>query len=205
MTFLAVAGGIAVVAGGVKAGTGIAQARRGSRLQEEADAARVDYTIPEGIEQNVALAEQRGLQGLPEEQKAQYIQNLQQQQLAGLQQAGSRRAGLTGIAAQGQQQILGYQNLLAQDSAARMQNQKEIYAQRTNLAQYQDRAYEANTLVPFYEKTAQAQALQGAGRQNISGGLDQIGTGALGVAKGLGGAGGDPFIDNTLNDMQIVR
>lgn len=185
MSLALIAAGIAGAAGITKSIIGGFQRRKGQRIQDEADANREDYTIPQEMFENVALAKQRGLQGLPEAQKAQYINNLQQQQAYALQQTGSRKGGLTGIAANNRQQQMGYQNLLAQDASARMQNQREVYSQNLNLAKYRNTEYEANILVPYYEKTAQAQALMGSGMQNVAGGLQSLGTSAASMIPGL--------------------
>jgi len=158
----AIGAGVGALAG---IGMGIYQHRKGKKLAEEN--VRPEYQIPEEILQNLSQAQHMALQGLPEEQKAQYIQNLMQGGQAALTQMGSRKAGLSGVAQLNQQQNLGFQNLLAQDAAARQANQQGLMQQRQNVAGYRDQEFQLNQLNPYYEKEQQAQGLLGAGLQNI--------------------------------------
>ncbi len=180
---LAIAAGVAAATGIAKLGVGIAQRRKGKKLEEATE--RPDYEIPEEIFQNLNQAQQMALQGLPAEQKQQYIQNLQQSGQFALSQMGSRKAGLTGVAQLNQQQQFGFQNMLAMDAQARQQNQMQVMQQRQNVAGFRDQAFQLNQLNPFYEDTARAQALQGAGMQNIMGGLNTIGGAAITYGSGI--------------------
>lgn len=149
---------------------------------------RPDYNIPPEIAQNLSesqkYAAQTALQGLPEEQKQQYLSNLQRSTSYGLQQSASRRGGLTGVAVANEQQNQGYGNLLAQDAGARMQNQRYgfglVQNARQTMADYKDQAFQLNQLNPYYEKTAQNNALIGAGMQNMSQGFQAGSTGGGG-------------------------
>lgn len=145
---------------------------------------RPTYEIPPEIAQNLSQAQQQALQGLPEEQKQQYISNLQRSSAYGLSQLGSRKAGLSGIAAINQNQNDAYGNLLAQDSAARMQNQQQLYGQRQNMADYKTQAFQFNKVDPYYETLARSEALKGAGIQNIGNSFQ--------IAAGKQGSGENP-------------
>lgn len=134
---------------------------------DQASNKRPEYEIPEEVKQNLSQAQQMALEGLPAEQKEQFIANVQRGTAYGLSQMNSRNAGLTGLATLNQQQNGAYQNLLAQDSAARLQNQKILMAQRQNMADYKDQQFQLNKLNPYYERTAKNQALEGAGAQNV--------------------------------------
>ncbi len=136
------------------------------RQQEKDERNRPQYKIPEEITQGLALANQRGQQGLPEAQKQEYLSNLQRGQAYSIGQAGSRKAGLQGIGTLNENQNTGYANLLSQDSAARMANQKEIYGQLQNVANYKDQAFQLNQVNPYYENIAKRDANRGALFQN---------------------------------------
>jgi len=185
---MAIGMAIAAGVGLVKLGVGIAQRRKGKKLEEATE--RPDYEIPAEVFQNLSQAQQMALQGLPAEQKAQYLQNLQQSGQFALSQSGSRKAGLTGIGQMQQQQQLGFQDLLARDSAARQQNQMQVMQQRQNVAGYRDQAFQLNQLNPFYEDVAQARGLQSAGMQNIFTGFENAAYSGGQFAEGFQGVGG---------------
>lgn len=147
---------------------------------------RPAYEIPDEVKQNMSLAQQMAVQGLPEEQKQQYIDNIQRSTATSLRNLGSRNAGLAGVAQVQQQQNQGYQNLFAMDSQARQANQKGLFDQNQNLANYRDQAFQVNQINPYYEKTAKNEALMGAGLQNIGKGF-QMGASTMGKYPGQGG------------------
>lgn len=128
---------------------------------------RPDYNIPQEISQNLTDAQRMALQGLPEEQRQQFINNIQRGTAFGMSQLGSRKAGLAGLATMNQQQQDAYGNLLSMDAQARQQNQQGLMNQRQVMADYRDQQFQLNKLNPFYEKQAEIEALKGAGIQNI--------------------------------------
>ncbi len=159
---------------------GYHQYREGKNLSKGNN--RPTYEIPPEIAQNLTQAQQQALQGLPEEQKQQYISNLQRSSAYALSQTGSRRGGLAGVAAINQNQNDAYGNMLAQDSAARMQNQQQVYGQRQNMADYKDQAWKVNQFDPYGLTLAKSEALMGAGIQNM-GNSFQIAGGKSGNAE----------------------
>lgn len=156
---------------------------------------RPDYQIPDEVNQNLSLEQRMALQGLPQEQKQQYIDNIQRNSSNSLRELGTRNAGLAGVATANQQQGDAYQNLLGMDSQARMANQKGVIDANQNLANYRDQAFQTNQLNPYYEKTAQNQAMMGAGLQNIGKGVQLGGSGFSSYGKSNGGypAQGSPY------------
>jgi len=155
--------------GGATTTLGAAQLAYG--LYQQKKNKRPEYTIPPEIQANLNQGEQAALQGMPEEQKQQYINNLQRSQAFSLSQMGSRKAGLAGVAAINQQGADAYGNLLSMDTQAKMANQDKLYGLRQNMADYKDQAFQINKSNPYYEKTAQNNALIGAGMQNVSQGF----------------------------------
>lgn len=132
---------------------------------------RPTYEIPPEIQQNLTQAQFDALQGLPEEQRQMYIQNLQRGSAQALGQIGSRKGGLAGVASVNQNQNDAYANLLAMDAQARQQNKDKLYGMRQNMADYKDQAFQFNKVNPYYESVAQNNAMIGAGMQNVSQGF----------------------------------
>lgn len=164
--------------GGAQVTLGAAQLAYGMYLDKHNK--RPKYEIPPEIAQNLSMAQQQALEGLPEAQKQEYISNLQRSQAYSLNELGSRKAGISGVAALNENQNKGYANMLAQDSAARMQNQSRVYGMNQNVADYKDEAFQINKLNPYYEMRTKAQGLMGAGTQNIGTGFQGSGSGAVG-------------------------
>lgn len=157
-------GGATTTLGAVQTGIGLYRQKHNKRPT---------YEIPDEVRQNLSQAQQQALQGLPEEQKQMFLSNLERGQASSLSQIGSRSGGLAGVAAVNQNGNDAYGNLLSMDSQARMQNQQQLYGMRQNLADYKDQAFQVNKINPYYENTAQNNALIGAGMQNISQGFQQ--------------------------------
>lgn len=164
--------------GGATTTLGAAELAYGMYLESQLE--RPVYQIPEEIKQNLTQAQQQALQGLPEEQKKQYIENLQRGSAQALSASQSRKGGLAGITALGQQQNQGYAQMLSMDAQARRENQRALMQQRGVMADYKDQAFQFNQVNPYYEKLSEAQALQGAGMQNISQGFQAGNTGGSG-------------------------
>lgn len=161
--------------GGATTTLGAAQALYGMWKQKKNK--RPTYEIPDEIKQNLNDATIQALEGLPAEQKQQYINNLQRSSAFSLSQANSRKGGLAGIASVNQNQNDAYANLLSMDAQARMANQNKLYGMRQNMADYKDQAFQINKSNPYYEQTAENNALIGAGMQNISQGFQAGNTG----------------------------
>ena len=194
-----VAAGVA----GTQAVIGGAQYFANKKRIAKEEANRVKYKIPDEVYQNLNQSQQQALQGLPEEQKQQYLSNLQRSSSYALGQAGTRKAGLAGVSAINEQQNVGYGNMLAQDSAARMQNQQQLMGQRANVADYKNMAFsqEKNAQDVY---NAKVNANVGALTQNLMGAAGSIAgikiptkkpittPPAAGVAQGT-----NPYANNT--------
>ncbi len=149
----------AAVGAGAGALIGTTQYLVNKHNQKKDEKNRPQYQIPEEISQNLTDAQryavQSGMEGMPEEQKAQYLSNLQRSTAYGLNQLSSRRSG----------------NLLAQDAGQRVQNQRYgqqlVSAAQQNMANYKDMQWDANVRSPYYEKIASRNANNGALAQNL--------------------------------------
>lgn len=146
--------------------TGLGQMAYGLYLQRKNK--RPSYSIPDEIFQNLTQTQQAALEGMSEEQRMQWIQNIQRGSAFGLSQLGSRKAGVAGLAALNQQQNDAYANVATQDAIMKQQNQKDVLNARQTLADYRDQSFQLNKLNPYYERVSEAQGYLGAGMQNMS-------------------------------------
>jgi hypothetical protein len=186
---LLAAAGIAQGVGGIIKGLfGGGQKRQAHKILDEiGDSPNME--IPNEILQNQRLASTRAKIGLPSEQYALAMQNLQRQQVNQLRGAQDRRGGLAAISGIGQ----GYNDsMLKLDSAnaqARMQNEKTLYGINNNVAGWKQNVWKNNVLDKWNRKYQYANSLLGVGNQNFVGGIDQV-LGGVGTAVGGFGAGG---------------
>jgi len=159
----------ASILGGVQSAAGIAQFLRGRSLAKQN--IRAEYQIPPEIAQNLSQAQMQALQGLPPEQVKQYVENVQRQVGFGLTALGDRKAGIAGLATLTQQGTDAYKDLLTADARARQENLRQLMSAREQMAGYKEKEFQINKLLPYQEKAEAAAAMQGAGLQNIMGGL----------------------------------
>ncbi len=192
---------VAVGVAGVSAGLAGTEYLWNKHEQKKDEAKRPVYNIPPEVQQGLTLADQQALQGLPEAQKQQYLTNLQRGTSYGLSQIGSRKGGLAGLGTLNEQQNQGYANLLSQDSAARMQNQKNVFGQLNNVAENKQQQFQLNQLNPFYENMARSQANRGALMQNLnkSVGLAAYGVGGKGQQQAAGGQSANGLYNDNSN------
>jgi len=166
---------IAAVAGaGIQAGVGILQAYKGNEMTK--NLSRPKYEIPSAIKDKMTTAEMLQYQGLPEESKQEYIDNLSRNMAFSFQNLDSRKAGIAGTATINQQAMDAEKGLLSADAAQRMQNVQNLQNNRTELAGYQDKQFTFNKANPYYETLNQAEALKGAGMQNFMGAVNTAAT-----------------------------
>ncbi len=163
---------LSAINAGINGAVGIAQYIKGQKIAKQNK--RPSYEIPSEIKDNLSQAELQALEGLPPEQKQQYIENIQRQENFGLNALGDRKAGLTGLATLTQQGNDANKSLLSMDAAAKMENEKKLIDTRSEMAGFKDKQFELNKLLPFQAKSEAAQGLKGAGLQNISGALGSV-------------------------------
>lgn len=182
-------GGIPIIGKGL---LGMQQYSAGNQMN--AANVRPDYEIPPEISQNMNQADVMAMQGLPAEQKAEYMKNIGRSQNMQLQQLQSRHAGIQGIGQVAQTANDAYGGLLAADSQQRMANQLRQMSMRETMANYKDKQFQLNKLDPYKQKFAQSQALMGAGMQNIKQmGDDIMKYGTQGAEMVIGAATGNPM------------
>jgi len=168
---------------------GLLQGAKGSKLAKKN--IRPTYEIPQEFQQNLAIAENMGRVGLPQQQYTQGLQNIQRSQTAGLRQLGrmGRGGSVAGLARAGMDATLG---LDVADANARMSNQRAAMGYRSQIGQQQLAKQQYDKFGRYEEDAAAAEALKGAGRQNVMGGLSDLANiGMTAMAYGdLGGGKG---------------
>lgn len=168
-----VATGVGGAAGALRLGIGAWQWWKGNQLAKHN--VRPTYNIPDEMKHYLSQAEQSALEGLPAEQKQQYLDNISRNMSAGLYGLNSRNAGIGGIGNVVGQANEGAKNLLVADANQRMMNKQQLQTARQSYANFQDKTFQLNSLNPYYETANKASALQGAGIQNTVAGADAIG------------------------------
>lgn len=177
LSFIKGATWVAAIAASVAGTVGAVQYMKGRKMAKQNK--RPDYEIPQEIKDNLSQAQMQALEGLPPEQKQQYVENVQRGQNFGLNALGDRKAGISGLATLTQQGNDAYKDLMTQDAIARQANLDKLMGAREQIAQYKDKGFELNKLIPYQEKAQAAAAMQSAGLQNIAGST-QSGSSAIG-------------------------
>lgn len=164
--------GIKAGAGAIKGGIGMYQRMKAKRALENME--RPVYEIPEEIKANLTQSQMMSIEGLPAEQKKQYVENLQRATEAGigfLGQGGDRTRGASDLM---QQQIEGYRNLLGMDEQAKINNVQSYMDHRDTMAGFKDTQYNINEMEPYREERQGYINQMHTGQHNQFVGLDQM-------------------------------
>ena len=173
--------GVAVVGGGIQAYQGVQQKKAGRAM--EAGLNKPEFQIPTEIAKNMSEADIRSYQGLPDEQKAAFLDNQQRAAQTALRSSGDRRGGLGMVSQIQAQQDRSSLELLQQDVVARDKNILRAQEARNVMAQYKEKRFE-HEYNEYSSDLDYARAQVGAGMQNVAGGLM---TAASGVQAGISG------------------
>jgi len=189
---------------------GIKQTREGKEMQKNLGA-RVNYEIPKEAQQ--ALSLMQGLASsreMPGQANMQAMMDLQAQRAYGnASRAATSSQDLLGVATnlgeQGQENQL---NLGIQAAQNYQQRQKDLYGALGTMAGYQERKT-ADRQQDWYERSAAAAAMRGAGMQNTLGGIEgttSVAASAIanGALDGLFGGGEGDSIEKTLGSMNAI-
>jgi hypothetical protein len=167
----------------ISAGTGVYQSSRAKKMAEQA-AARPTYEPSEEVKAALSDAERLALEGMPSEQKQQYIENIQRANQSALRAQAERKAGLAGIGMMHQNELDQYRNLLAMDAQAKRQNQQNLQSVRQGMQSIRDKEFQLNKYNPFLQEQQDIRDLQAAGMQNIMQGTQSAISGLGSAAQG---------------------
>jgi hypothetical protein len=160
---------LAAIPTAIQTGTGIYQAVKGNQMARSMD--RPEYEIPQGVLDNLTDAQIQAIRGLPQEQISLYLDNVARSEQSALDAMSTRNAGLTGLSNVQQQSNDANRDLLSMNAQQRQINEKALMSARTDVAGYEDKAFQTNQMQPYLDMMQGAQAMKGAGIQNIMGGV----------------------------------
>lgn len=199
----AVAPGIGTLVGGlIGAGVGLFQ-----RSSAKKNLKKLQYpteSLPSEFTENQNIARRRAAEGMPSEQYANAMKNIQRQQMIAIRGAQDRRAGagLIPLIQQGTNDAT--LNLDSQDAQMRLTNERNLMSVNTQVAGQKRDLFDLNTRQKYNRDYDYYQSQLGAGNQNFVGGIDKIAAGGLGLVGGGGGGGrstGSGVDYNTLNSL----
>lgn len=175
--------GIAIGAGVLKGVGGIIQSGKGNKMAKRA----IDpgYKKPPGFAKNLAIAENLAQTGMPAEQYNKAQQDINRAGTAAYRAKADTTGGIASIF---RAQTDAFNNLNVANANQRRQNILNAMGFRRESAQ-QDLAEQNYNQQRYFNNMNQANALKGAGMQNIFGGLTDIasaGATAYGYGKGYG-------------------
>jgi hypothetical protein len=202
---MAVMAASAIVAGGIALGKGIhgvVQKRKGEKAK--AALKRSEYQQSEQLKRNLAAAESQVAEGMPQ---ASYNLGAQQIERAGTGAARNIRSlqgGLAGTAGAVQSQADAFSNLISADASMREANRAKLANARTAMAGEEKAAFQYNEADPYAANLASAQAMIGAGQQNIMGAVDDAGAAAIGYMGAKSGEGGGTKTSGGVTDESMA-
>lgn len=185
--------GLGGVPGALSLGATALAGRQGRRQQKEAQRTLKSlkdpgFQVPEEFQTNLAQAEQLARLGMPSEQYNLASTNIQRGTQAGLRQLGRMANPFAGIAGLARVQSDALAGLDASNAAARRQNILGAMGARSQLAQAK-LAQQQYAQQRYFEQVNQANAMQGAGMQNVAGALGNVAN--IGMMLGMYGTGGN--------------
>ena len=141
-----VAAGTAAVSLGVAAYKGYKGKKQKEKARDEMKKlVKPTYSIPREIFDNLSDAEKRTVEGLPAQQKQEFVKNLERTQATRFKSATDRKSGLLGLQAQTSATNDAYTNLVSKDALMKTQSKQrkeaEIAQARMNMAAHRDKAF----------------------------------------------------------------
>ncbi len=189
MGYIAAIVGIGSAAYGVISGS--RQKRKADKELEYLNANQPVEKLPTEVKKNQELASLRSKTGLPAEQYAMAMKNIQRQQAKTLRGASDRRMGLGLLASVDDNANRATANLDAENANARLRNEKTLMDTNSQVANWKKGIYDRNVRQVWDRNFDYNMALKGQGNQNISNGIT---SGINAAASGLGayyGSGGN--------------
>ena len=154
--------------GGAQTAFGAYQYLQGRQMAKKAK--RPEMDIPREISDKLSTAQMMALEGMSAQERSKYIDNLQRVANFQMSEMGTRKAGLVGAAELGQTQADAVRNLAVESEKMRRENQRYLGATQSEMAGWKQQQFQANKMQPYMAQVTAAQAMQGAGLQNIWGG-----------------------------------
>jgi hypothetical protein len=138
--------------------------------------------LPSEVTENQNIARRNAARGLPSEQYAKAMQDIQRQQLSAIRSSNDRRGGLGMIPAITQGTNDATLNLNARDAAMQLDNEKTLMGENRYAAGWKDKLFQENVKDKYNRDYDYNMGVKGAGNQNMFGGADKVLSGLLGGA-----------------------
>lgn len=168
--------------------------QRKKAAEMEKSLVRPTLDIPDTMQGYMTDLQKRAYQGMPEEQRQRYLDNIARAQAYGIAASAGRGGMLQGVAQSQMAANDANANLATMDAQARMQNQSNYSNAQLNYANFQNDKYlkefEYNKNQPYQNKAAAIRAMYGAGMQNGAQGLQTVADSGATFAGGSSGGGG---------------
>lgn len=175
--------GIASLASGLIGGIfSLGQKAKANRLL--ANLKRPDYNIPQEVMDNQAIAKNRANSGLPAQQYAQSMQNIERQKNASLNTLNSRRSLLAGIGRVQQGATDATVGLDVADAKQKIANEQGLMRANTQVAGFKDKQWDWNKRQKYEQDFQYGMSLLGSGNQNMLNSVDKLAAGAGYLIKG---------------------
>lgn len=144
----------------------------GKKMEEEAKelaktqaAQRPTYATPQAVQEALAIQEGMAGQGMSEQQRQRYTDQILRNQAYALGAGVERGYGLQGVAQANMALNDAQANLLTMDNQQRQQNINNYIQGLNQYGQYQDKEFAYNKDQPYQDMAAAIRALKGAGEQ----------------------------------------
>ena len=165
---------VAVGLGVAQLGYGIYQNVQGSKAAKEAEANRPKYKIPLSLKRALGSAQLRSLQGMPGAIRSEMLQEMDRSRMASLAQINERRGGLGAVSQLEQTQQDSIRQIGLMDIQERNKNLQNLQQLRGVMAQQEQAAFQWDEAERYKAAAGAASAMQGAGLQNIFGGVSSV-------------------------------
>jgi len=189
----AIGASVALTSAGVNYYSASRQKKKAKQALEKLNAEKPVETIPDEIIKNQELASLRAKTGLPSEQYAMAMKNIQRQQAKTLKSATDRRMGLGLLASVDDNANRAVGNLDAENANARRQNERVSMDVNSQVANWKKGIFDRNIRQVWDRNFDYNMGLLGSGNQNQANAINS-GVGAIasfvGSAAGRGGGGG---------------
>lgn len=193
MSFAALIPGLGQLVGGAISGlVGGSQKAKGRRMMKNMQFP--EEQMPDEVLRNQQLAEEMAAGGMPSEQYAQAMKNIQRQQIAALRAAGDRRSSMGLISSIQQGTNDATLNLDAANADMRNANKRNLINVNNNVANWKSSLFDKNIRSKYDRDYNYAMSLIGAGNQNLMGGIDRgLASIPLFLGSGNGYRGNNPY------------
>jgi len=163
----------AVAVGAVSVGIGVYQTVKADQERKKAQRDKPEYEIPEEVGMNQSLAEQVAYEGLPAASRTAFNKEVQRSQASMLSRTGELQAGISGMAAAQVANQDALSQLYSRDAEARIRGKQAQMGANLDMARARDQVFNID-FADYQQQLASAQAMAGAGMQNIYGGVSSV-------------------------------